>query len=694
MSATAEASSETPRRRITRNRELQACSECRRRKLRCDRGVPCQTCVKRNDGSSCVYERRLGDNVARERQRRIEAEARLVHLEQLVQRIATSEEDPSGSQASVLRGLHSEPSPDKGVPLPNLDLNGTTSPNGVYSGSTHWSAMLEDIEELRYAITMDESSFDDAKAIAETTDIDILFGCASPVSLSDVFSQYLPARTDADRMVATYFRSKALCVPFLHGPQFQRQYESFWLDPLQAPPLWTSMLFSIFYITSTTLCQTKGKPESVDRGNSYGVAAANCLTLGHYHQPKQFAVQALMLCAQAKLLSSFDMTPEIGIIMGIVVRLAITLGLHRDPDLLGRMSVFEAEMRRRMWSMCIQLDMLVSFQLGLPSNVQYPTWDTKPPANLLDSDFDEDTPTLPPARPDSEPTDILFYIAKHRIMAIFEKIVRHSLAGPGSSGEAELESLDAEISETWARLPQVLQPRSMMTSIVDPPSLLVTRLCVYLIYQKSVCVLHRKYVLMGRDHSIQRCLDAASNIVRQFLDIYKEFQPGGQLETERWFLGSITWHDFLLAVTVLCLIICTQSQRKFRNPAINSDSILTLLKGSLPLCQENLAASKDTNRVRQLIEAVIPRFENPHTHWLSNGTSSINSEGTLRLELSSEQQVLTPIFATDRGDDASSDLRDFGQDVSRFADGNEWAYLEQFLNLPVDLDTTDSQTGL
>ncbi|CAD6572052.1 MAG: hypothetical protein ASARMPRED_005019 [Alectoria sarmentosa] len=48
--------------------------------------------------------------------------------------------------------------------------------------------------------------------------------------------------------------------------------------------------------------------------------------------------------------------------------------------------------------------------------------------NFGDSDFDEDTKGLPPARPDSEPTDILFYIAKHMLMAVFEKVLRLSLS--------------------------------------------------------------------------------------------------------------------------------------------------------------------------------------------------------------------------------------------------------------------------
>jgi hypothetical protein len=134
-----------------------------------------------------------------------------------------------------------------------------------------------------------------------------------------------------------------------------------------------------------------------------------------------------------------------------------------------------------------------SFQLGLPSNTQFPTWDTRPPTNLLDSDFDEDTLDLPPARPDSEPTELLFYITKHRLITVFEKVLRHTLAVTDRPTD-ELEMIGQELRGTDAALPIIFQPRFMADSFADSPSVVVTRLCVNAIYQKCLCVLHRKYV--------------------------------------------------------------------------------------------------------------------------------------------------------------------------------------------------------
>ena len=263
-------------------------------------------------------------------------------------------------------------------------------------------------------------------------------------------------------------------------------------------------------------------------------------------------------------MTSLSTSTDSELLCSMLIRLATKMGYYRDPDDLG-LSAFEKEMRRRTWSLCMQLDLLISFQAGLSSNIQYPTWDTRPPRNLRDSDFDEDTTELPSARPDSDMTDIVFYIAKHRLMTVFEKILRHVLSTRVDNA-AIIDELDAELRRTYTSFPQNLRSRPMADSIVDSPPLIVTRLCVFFLYQKCLCVLHRPHVTRGRVTSIETCYDAASSIVRYFNDTYKEFFPGGQLETERWFMSNITWHDYLFGVIALCVVLCASSRTSAPSP--------------------------------------------------------------------------------------------------------------------------------
>jgi hypothetical protein len=407
----------------------------------------------------------------------------------------------------------------------------------------------------------------------------------------------------------------------------------------------------------------------------FAKAAAHCLVAGEYYKPNRFAVEALLLYAQRKCLTSVDMSQDLAIIFGTLIRLATAQGYHRDPDTFrSGLSVFEGEMRRRTWSLCMNLDLLVSFQLGLPSNVQYPTWNTRPPTNLMDIDFDEGTKALPLARPDSEPTELLFYIAKHNLIAVFEKIIRHTLSVSGDN-ISELEAIDQELQATISALPSIFQSRSMAQSITDSPSVIVTRLCVDFIYQKCICVLHRKYVTRQRKNSVQACYVSASNIVGRFVDVYKEFQPGGQLEAEQWFMSSITWHDFLLGCMALCLVLCSTMQSSAKTigclNVVDLAESLQLLAKAETICKEQSNRSKDTRKVRRLIIATVLRFnhENGERHAISEGLQS-NGQST-ESTISWETQSLAV------GDEEWN----WDESTMMAVDTDEWTYLDQFLNL-------------
>ena len=677
----------TRKRTITRSREFLACTECRRRKLKCDRQKPCTSCTKRGDEISCTYQR-VSDDLQDERQRRLQAEARLEHLERLVQQLAqhgasASSYGEATSQNDAGQDLNEERS--------GVDAQSSVPIEPVFNGLTHWSAMLEDIERLKSAIMprQDFVAESDTPEYEQNVGASLILGSATPLPLGQVLAQFLPSRHEADRLTGAYFRSRGVSAPFIHAPSFQRKYQAFWEDPLRTPVLWTSILFSICYVAKNTLSLGR---DTLLHDNRYHIASAHCLALGEYFWPKRYSVESLLLFAQAKCLTSLGIeSPDLCFIFGVVIRLATKMGYHRDPDVM-QISVFDREIRRRTWSLCMQLDLLISFHLGLPSNIQYPTWDTRPPRNLLDSDFDENTAELPPARPDSECTDISFYIAKHRLMTVFEKILRHTLS-TGKSLFTNVDDLDAELRDTYATFPAVLRPRLLTQSVVDSPSLIVTRLCVFFVYQKCLCVLHRPYVTQGRVYSIRSCCDAASNIVRCFNDTYEAFLPGGQLETERWFMSSITWHDYLLGVMALCLTLCASSQ----SPSVTQQQhieILELLQRAQEVCVDQSRRNKDSGRVKKVVDATILRFGNFR---FSNDNNSVNNailsansaiDPLMQSSIADNHPGAQVIIPESHPEELLPEHRNTdwkgGENMTRPIDDDEWAYLEQFLNLSND----------
>ena len=84
---------------------------------------------------------------------------------------------------------------------------------------------------------------------------------------------------------------------------------------------------------------------------------------------------------------------------GHLVRLAQSAGFHREPTSLStKISVFDQEMRRRLWATILELELHISINRGMPSSVSAEGWDSRAPANIDDEDFDTSSKDLPPPK--------------------------------------------------------------------------------------------------------------------------------------------------------------------------------------------------------------------------------------------------------------------------------------------------------
>ena len=645
-----------------RPRDSHVCGQCRRSKLRCDRNQPCGTCVKRGDAASCNYPRVLTSAKAENSNTTTRdgvAEDRLLHLESLVKQLM---ENQAPAQSS---NLHAQPeTPPHLASDPTHDDQSDEDESTKYVGSTHWSAILDDIHELKAVLGNATEVHQaagrpvNAASVALPGHREVIFGSPDKYSLEHVLSQYLPPRLDVDRLLSTFFQGETFIVPFIHAYRFQRQYRDFWVDTASAHPLWVSMLFSICCIANLIrAAQGTSSPgtQLTSTISDLHTAAGQCLVLGEYYRPQPLAVEALGLYAQCKNLRTLDPSREAGAILGIVVRMAYEMGYHRDPDSYGSFTVFESELRRRCWSALQQMDVMISFQLGLPSNITLENCDTKSPRNLLDSDFDEDTEILPPSRSENETIRILWFIVKERQMPSFSKVCQDALSFREKS-DSEVLQLDREIQQMFDTIPEALRTRPLSESIADPSFVIMTRLFVEYIYLKSLLVLHRRYMARGVVSSTHSCVSAGKRLVSQFIAMYREFAPGGQLYTQRWMLTNFTMNDFLLGVMVLCLVVHIRRKSILSNfqsciDAATESEVLELLEQAHAICLEKSDASKDARRVARAVRLILngarlssPQPANPSTSGMQS-ISIDNSEGGVDLaNLTLQPQAGQPYF--------------------------------------------------
>lgn len=596
--------STTPNKVQRRPRESAVCKQCRTSKLRCDRSKPaCGNCLKKDAADQCLYDNSVNRQPTTKNQAL--AEDRLAHLEFLVKQLIQEQSVPkTEEEVNSTALLTPVKSPERAI---STHSEQTTSNESDYVGFTHWSAILDEIDGLKaelsdHLVAQDDIASPSSSVTAVCTES--IFGSPATYSLRQTISEFLPDKVETDRLLSIYFQGENFILAFIHTIHFQAQYWQFWANPNSVNPLWLSILFSIIHLGSLARDGRQSSIQLEGEGSpaecSYHTAAGRCLVIGEYHRPQEFVVEALLLYAHCKSILSLDPQRETGVIHSMAVRNAYQLGYHRDPDLFKKLTPFQGEMRRRTWSVCKQLDLMTSFQLGLPSSICLENCDTKHIKNLRDTDFGPKSKEIPPSRPDDEVTRLLWFVVKDRQMVSFAKVCRDALSHNEKS-EAEVRELDQEIRQMHESIPTVCKVRPMADSIEDDPFIIITRIYLDFISQKSFCVLHRRYMARGNHFSTVSCLNASKAIVVTFIEMYHEFAPGGRLYTLRWMLGCYTMNDFLLGTTVLCLFLHTQSSRASCDQA-QIDHIVHLLKESQIICLEKSDASKDAYRVAQIVQ--------------------------------------------------------------------------------------------
>lgn len=281
-----------------------------------------------------------------------------------------------------------------------------------------------------------------------------------------------------------------------------------------------------------------------------------------------------------------------------LIRLMLKMGLHRDPSRLPRITPYQGEMRRRMWNLAVQIDLLVAFHLGLPCMIHGIESDTELPRNLLDSDFDEHSTELPPSRPMSDYTPLSYPINKARIARGFGLVARlsHALTLPTY---AEVMRIDARIQDVWSTVPQFLKVKPLSECVTDAPMLVIQRFGLAALYQKSRCVLHRRYLVDPRplkehDYSRRTCLEAAVALLDYQRTMFEATKPGAILAQNGWFIASLAINDFLLADMVVALAIQHQTESEEGvdwmatcSPPVTKEALIDMLKHSWTIWTES-----------------------------------------------------------------------------------------------------------
>lgn len=440
-----------------------------------------------------------------------------------------------------------------------------------YVQSVHWEAILTKIRGLK------EDLVTDTKAPPGSH----LFYGPNRHATRDEILAAVPPRPVVDRLMALHFDSYIITPYLIHGKKFLREYESFWGDPSATSIAWIGLMFSMLYIAAQlqafNIDSPDGRAESLKAEyltmkDAFREKAVQCLILARYTTGGPYILETLITVLTGEFVLLKDGATDGWLSISLILHLAMRMGYHRDPDHFPGISPFEGEMRRRIWTTILQLDLTLSLEMGLPRSATDTHIDTKQPRNLRDCDFEEDTAEMPPPRPETEWTPVLPLIARGRLITALGLIcdVNTDINPPSYD---EVIKVDALLKDVHNRaIPPVLRWETMPHPITDSPNLVVQRVSVETTYYKSRILLYRRALIsypvrqsQERDREAVRiCLDSALKILSFQQMLHEESQPFGRLCQLRWKVTHIFSQDVLLATSVLCLYL--QDVDKFELP--------------------------------------------------------------------------------------------------------------------------------
>jgi hypothetical protein len=390
-----------------------------------------------------------------------------------------------------------------------------------------------------------------------------------------------------------------------------------------------------------------------------------CLIHGDYAKGGPYVLETLMLYIAVELFLRSDAEIGIWILLGIspllsicceaeidygffpgtIVQLAMHMGYHRDPKHF-KISPFAAEMRKRVWTTVVELDLGISTQMGLPRLIKHWQTDTGEPLNLYDNDFNQATTKMPCARLETELTPMLYRLVKARMVTVIGIIWDFSTDTSRPYTYAEIMKMDSMLHDTHSSIPLCLQWRSMAHCIMDSPQIIMQKVFLEIMFHRARIMLHQGYLHNSQiksrpSHSQQECIDAALKLLEHQHVLQEETQPFCRLYQERWRVSSLVNHDFLLATSVLCSYLqqARSSQDEADDPSL-VETIWSCLEKTYDIWHCSSSSSNEARKAAKALSVVLGT---------RNTSCSKNSE-----DLSSLEQLSRPNEHTDYSQEGES----------------------------------------
>jgi hypothetical protein len=380
---------------------------------------------------------------------------------------------------------------------------------------------------------------------------------------------FIPPRDTAVQLVDAYFRTFECVYRVIHRPSFWQSFNSFWENRTGVDPV---------FLVQLQLCMAIGTRFQKDAAALKSSAtqwiseARIWMATSEESQVNSFSgLQNMCLLHLAR--ETCGVGNELSWIeAGSLLRTAMFLGLHRDPENEPGISVFWVEMRRRIWATVMEIVLQSSLNAGAPPFMTLNDFDTRPPSNYDDDQLAENVKGSPTPRPPNAFTQTTVQIALHRSLPVRLAIAQYVNQFGSSPTVDETIRLNTELTAACRTLSSTFQP------FYDPAGILPKRLSLFQLRMAEHMV-HRfflalNYPWLSTANNDSSCYFARKMCVETSLKLYRAIatgSPAGESGTacqsdDFTRLSTCGYGAFrsvpTLAVLTLCLELLWQVQEE------------------------------------------------------------------------------------------------------------------------------------
>ncbi|EPE29783.1 Zn2/Cys6 DNA-binding protein [Glarea lozoyensis ATCC 20868] len=464
----------TPASKITRGH---SCVLCQQRKVRCDRQKPCSNCVKAR--VECIAS--IPTLARRRRQKTSETDVmgKLKRYEQLLKTHGVKiDEDEEGSRPSEEPTKATcevfQPQPPRSwddrttigltAPRPPNAETGTLfihKEEAHYVENTLWENLKEEIADTKDDVTDHSSSEDESNEGELYPEAELfLLGHMIP---SRKLTEAHPQPVHIFRLWQTFLNNVNPLITMFHAPTVQQLILDAAANLKTVSRPVEALMFSIYLLAVTSLedsaCESMFGESQASLIRKYSRATHQALVNSKFLKSLNLYTLQAYVYYLLGVRKYYD-AHSIWVLTGSAVRIAQRLGLHRDGS-RWKISVFDAEMRRRTWWTIIFLDGHASKLAG----AGFPSWlinfDTKIPLNLSDSDLNPEMKILPEEKVGA--TEMMFSCMRYEVAAAIRRagafatdgigtvFDKHSDASLIGKKDAAIDELDKTFKEKYLK---------------------------------------------------------------------------------------------------------------------------------------------------------------------------------------------------------------------------------------------------